>query len=242
MENVNFGIAFLAGVLSFLSPCVLPLIPGYISFLSGMSLEELSGGAKYGKVVRKAGLNSICFVLGFSVIFMALGASASFVGRLLAEHVVILTKIAGVLIVVLGLHLTGILNVKWLNMEKRLKVKRFSPGLFSSFFIGVAFGFGWTPCIGPILAGILAIASTQETLLKGMLLLAVYSLGLGIPFVITGFAIGIFMRFFEKYRKFIRWGEFAAGILLICLGVMIFTDNLHVLLKYMPQASYEFSK
>ncbi|MEA3489879.1 MAG: cytochrome c biogenesis protein CcdA [Candidatus Omnitrophota bacterium] len=241
MDQVSFGIAFSAGVLSFLSPCVLPLVPGYISFLSGVSLEDLRKGNARGNVIGKAGLTSIFFVIGFSVVFIALGASASFVGKLLADNIRIFTRIAGVVIVLLGLHLAGVLNIKWLNYEKRLKIEKFRPGLFGAFLIGLAFAFGWTPCIGPILAGILALAAAEKTVLKGMLLLAVYSLGLGIPFIVTGFAVGAFMRFFEKYRRFIRWGEIVAGIFLIAIGVLIFTDNLSVLARLIPESVYKFS-
>lgn len=242
MENVSFGIAFVAGILSFLSPCVLPLVPGYISFLSGVSLEELRQGAQHKKVLLKAGFVSISFVLGFSVIFTALGASATFLGKLLAEHLHMLAKIAGIIIIILGLHLTGLFKIKWLNYQKKIEVKRSSPGLVTAFFIGMAFGFGWTPCIGPILAGILAIAAAQETLLRGVLLLLVYSLGLGIPFIITGFAIGAFMRFFERYRKFIRTGEVIAGIFLVAIGGLMLFGNLGMLMKYIPESFYNFAK
>ena len=229
MDQVSIGVAFLAGVLSFLSPCVLPLVPGYISFLSGISLEELKRGDVGRRVVHKAGLMSISFVIGFSVVFVALGASASFVGKFLARHMEVITKIAGIIVVVLGLHLVGILKIRQLNYEKRLQVKSFSPGFFGAFVIGFAFAFGWTPCIGPILGSILTIAATQDTLVEGMLLLSVYSLGLGIPFIITGFAVGAFMRFFERYRRFIRWGEVIAGLLLIAVGVLIFFGKLGIL-------------
>ena len=242
MNQISIAVAFIAGVLSFLSPCILPLIPGYISFLSGLSLEELRGGAERSKVIRKAGLTSIFFVIGFSVVFVSLGASASVVGKFLTSHLKILTKAAGIIIVILGLHLLGILKVGWLNVERRLKLMRFSPGPLGAFLIGLAFAFGWTPCIGPILAGILTLAATQKTVLKGMLLLTVYSAGLGIPFIITGFSVGLFMRFFQGYKRFIRWGEIIAGILLIAIGVLIFTNNLTVLLRFVPPLFYQFVK
>lgn len=242
MDQVSIGIAFVAGFLSFLSPCILPLVPGYISFLSGVSLEELKTGSVEKKVVMKAGLTSIFFVMGFSVVFIALGASASFVGKFLMAHIGILSKVAGVLIVILGLHLTGILNVGWLNYHRQVKVKNMSPGFFGAFVIGLAFAFGWTPCVGPILAGILTLAATQNTLLRGMYLLASYSLGLGIPFVITGFAVGFFMKFFEKYKRFIRWGEIISGIFLIVIGVLIFFGSLDVLIKLIPESFWEFSR
>lgn len=242
MEQVSLWVAFVAGIFSFLSPCILPLVPGYISFLSGVSLEELKQGNVHKKVVRKAGLTSIFFVMGFSVVFIALGASASFAGKFLIKHIAIITKVAGVLIVVLGLHLTGILNLAWLNYNRQVRLKNISPGFLGAFVIGLAFAFGWTPCVGPILAGILTLAATQDTLLRGVYLLASYSLGLGIPFIITGFAVGVFMRFFEKYKKFIRWGEVVAGVFLIIIGVLIFFGNLEDLSRLLPSSFWEFSK
>ncbi len=242
MDSISFGIAFLAGVLSFLSPCVLPLVPGYISFLSGVSLDELREGMRYRKVLGRAGLASVAFVAGFSVVFVSLGASASFIGKLLAAHMTVLTRAAGIVIVVLGLHLSGVFRIGWLNYEKRLHLKHHSPGLLSAFLVGFAFSFGWTPCIGPILAGILALAAAQKTLTRGMVLLAAYSLGLGIPFIITGCAVGLFMRFLERYKRFIRWGEIIAGLLLIFIGGLMFFGNLSVLMRFVPTSFSQFSK
>lgn len=242
MNQISLGIAFIAGILSFLSPCVLPLIPGYISFLSGLSLEELQQGDERKKIIKKAGLSSIFFVIGFSIIFVSLGASASLIGKFLSAHLKILTKIAGILIVILGLHLLGILKIGWLNIDRRLKIKKFKPGLLGAFLIGLAFAFSWTPCIGPILAGILALAATQKTIVKGMFLLGIYSLGLGIPFIITGFGVGIFMHFFKDYKRFIRWGEIVAGLLLIAIGLLIFSNNLTTLLRFVPSFFYKFAK
>lgn len=241
-STISFGVAFAAGVLSFLSPCVLPLIPGYISFLSGVSLEELKKGEGKRRSAVKAGVASIFFVIGFSVIFVALGASASFLGKLLNQYMAVFTKIAGALIAILGLHLTGIFSIGFLNYQKGFKIKGFTPGPFSAFLVGMAFGFGWTPCVGPLLAGILALAATQETMLRGILLLLAYSLGIGIPFIATGFAVGIFMRFLERYRKFIRWGEVIAGVFLVIIGILMFMGNLGVLLKFVPPVFYEFAK
>lgn len=242
MNQVSIGIAFIAGILSFLSPCVLPLIPGYISFLSGLSLEELQGELERRKIIKKACLSSTFFVIGFSVVFVSLGASASFMGRFFAAHLKIFTKIAGILIVILGLHLLGIFKIGWLNIDRRLKIKKFKPGLFGAFLIGLAFAFGWTPCIGPILAGILALAATQETVINGMFLLGVYSLGLGIPFIITGFGVGMCIRFFQRYKRFIRWTESVAGLLLVVIGLLIFSHNLTVLLRFIPDLFYKFAK
>ena len=242
MNQVSLGIAFMAGILSFLSPCVPPLVPGYISFLSGVSLEDLRQGAGQGRLIRKAGLTSIFFVLGFSVVFIALGASATLIGRLLVNYIGILTKVAGVLIVILGLHLLGVFKLSALNYQKGINISKFKPGYFGAFLIGLAFAFGWTPCVGPILASILALAAAEETMIKGMVLLSAYSLGLGLPFIMTGFAVGSFMRFFEKYRRFIRWGEIVAGVFLVVIGVLIFFDSLGALSRFLPEFFYGFSK
>lgn len=242
MENVSLWVAFVAGLFSFISPCILPLVPGYISFLSGSSLEELQDPSKEKKVVRHAGVASIFFVLGFSLVFMALGASASFVGKALAEHIGILTKVAGVIIILLGLHLTGILKIGWLYKQKHITVQTTKVGYLKAFLIGLAFAFGWSPCVGPILGGILALAATQDTLTRGILLLGAYSLGVGIPFIITGFAVGAFMKFFEKFRSFIKIGSIVAGVFLIAIGILIFTNNLELLLDFVPESFYKMAK
>ncbi|OGR83530.1 MAG: hypothetical protein A2636_02505 [Elusimicrobia bacterium RIFCSPHIGHO2_01_FULL_64_10] len=241
MDQVTVWAAFAAGIFSFLSPCVLPLVPGYVSFMSGMSLEELSKGLDRKAVYRRAGGGSIFFVLGFSAVFTALGGSASAIGRVLASHMAILSKIAGAVIMAFGLHLTGLLPIKWLYYEKRLDAGRIPPGWGGSFLMGMAFAFGWTPCIGPILAGILALAAGQETVAQGMFLLLIYSLGLGIPFILTGFGTAAFMEFFQRYKRYIRWGEILAGCLLILVGGLIFSNRLTLLIGYAPKWLFKFS-
>ncbi|OGS41802.1 MAG: hypothetical protein A2506_13390 [Elusimicrobia bacterium RIFOXYD12_FULL_66_9] len=233
-DTVGYGAALLAGIVSFLSPCVLPLVPGYISFMSGLTLEELGHGAKSGTTFKHAGWESIFFVLGFSTVFTLLGASASAVGAFLAAHMPIVTKVAGALIVLFGLHMTGIIHIPVLYYHKRADAGAFKSGYAGSFLMGLAFACGWTPCIGPILSGILALAATRETVGQGMRLLFVYSMGLGIPFIITGFAVGAFMRFFARYKKYIRAGEIFSGVLLIAVGVLIFSDRLTALIRLMP--------
>lgn len=241
MDTVGIGSAFVAGIVSFLSPCVLPLVPGYISLISGMSLDELTKGADDQDARRKAGIGSVFFVLGFATVFTLLGATASAVGQLLAAYMGILSKLAGGLIILFGLHMTGLIPIKWLYFEKRFKSRGISPGYLGAFLMGLAFAFGWTPCIGPILAGILAIAATQETVLQGMFLLFVYSMGLGIPFIITGFGVNAFLRFFASYKRFIRWGEIFAGVLLIAIGVLIFSDKLTLLIRLFPKFLFDFA-
>jgi len=234
MNSVSVGAAFLAGLASFLSPCVLPLVPGYISFMSGLSLEELSSGQAGPGTTRRAAWAALFFVLGFSTVFTALGASASLVGQLLAAHLSVLAKAAGALIILLGLHTTGLVPIKWLYYTKRADSSRVPPGLAGSFVMGLAFAFGWTPCIGPILAGILALAATQETVAQGVVLLFVYSMGLGVPFLLTGLGVSAFLRFFARYKRFIRWGEVAAGLLLIALGVLMLTSRMSLLMRLLP--------
>lgn len=241
MNELGIWMAFVAGLVSFLSPCVLPLVPGYVSFMSGLSLEELTGGADRARAARRAGLGSVFFVLGFSMVFTALGASASGVGRLLEAYMPVLSKLAGAVIVIFGLHMTGLSQIKWLLYEKRFQFGRFSPGPGGAILMGMAFAFGWTPCIGPILAGILALAAKQETVWRGMFLLFTYSVGLGIPFILTGFGTAAFMRFFSRYKRYIRWGEVFAGALLVLVGVLIFSNRLTKLISFFPSWLFRFA-
>ena len=240
MSSVSLWTAFLAGVASFLSPCVLPLVPGYLSFMSGLTLEELSAGSDRWAVLRRAGWGSVAFVLGFSLVFTLLGASATAVGQFLSDHRVVIDKVAGVVIAVFGLHVMGAVKIPWLYYEKRFQSSA-APGLAGAFVMGLAFAFGWTPCIGPILAGILALAAQQDTVGKGVLLLFVYSMGLGIPFIAAGLATNLFLRFFNRYKRFIRWGEVFAGLLLVAIGVLIFTGRLTRIVGAAPDWLYRFS-
>ena len=226
MYPISAGAAFLAGLASFLSPCVLPLVPGYISFMSGISLEEISAGETAPQATLKAALAAAYFVLGFAVVFTALGASASFIGRLLVAHMNILCKLAGALIILFGLHISGLVPVRWLYYTKRANASGVTPGPAGSFLMGLAFAFGWTPCIGPILASILALAATQGTVAQGIGLLFIYSMGLGVPFILAALALNTFLRFFVRYKRFIRWGEIAAGCLLVAVGLLVMTNRL----------------
>lgn len=237
MEKVSFIAAFFAGLLSFLSPCILPLIPGYISFISGASIEELTGQkieVRRQKTETKIILNILLFIFGFSFVFIALGASATAIGGILQTRLALISKIAGVVIVVFGLHLLGLFKIKAFYSEKRFHLRTKPLGLFGSFIIGLAFAFGWTPCIGPILAGILAFAATQEKVLHGVFLLSIYSAGLGIPFLLTGIAINRFFTAYDKIKHHFRKVEIISGILLIAVGIMVFTDNLMWLMGYLP--------
>ena len=226
MTNVSIITALIAGVLSFVSPCVLPLIPAYISYISGASLQEIQSGEVSSKKII---INSIAFVLGFSTVFILLGASASLIGKVLSRHMNTFKVVAGIIIIIFGLHMTGIIRIKFLNYEKKVQVKKSnSATLIGAYLIGIAFSAGWTPCVGPILGAILAAASTYTTMTKGIILLAVYSIGLGIPFILTAWAINKFFAAFKQIRKYFHEIEIISGILLIIVGLLlIFMKGLH---------------
>ena len=232
MHNLPLPLAaFLAGILSFLSPCVLPLVPGYVSLISGASVEELQTSER--RVLGTVMLHSITFVLGFSVVFIALGAVATGVGQVVNEYHSLLSKIAGVVVIIFGLHLTGILKIKALYADKRMHDVKGSSSAIGSFAVGFAFAFGWTPCIGPILATILVLASAQGTVMKGVVLLAVYSMGLAVPFLLTSLGVDRFLSFYGRFRKHLHTVEVLSGILLIAIGVLIFLNNLKLLSGYL---------
>src|SRR5216684_5784399 len=189
--------AFLAGLISFLSPCVLPLVPGYVSLVSGVAVEELKS---QGQLFRKVMLNSMGFILGFSIVFITLGAISTEVGQLMARYKSVLAQVAGVVIILFGLHLTGIFRINALYADKRLHNLKGGSTMGGAFVIGLAFAFGWTPCVGPILAVILGFAAAQDSVFKGILLLGVYSLGLAVPFLLTSLGIGRFLKFYSRFR------------------------------------------
>jgi cytochrome c-type biogenesis protein len=230
-ENVTLVAAFVAGFLSFISPCVLPLIPGYISFVSGASLEDMRAGR--GAARRQVLISSIAFVLGFSIVFVALGASATAIGRFIFDKLPILTKIAGALIIIFGLHMMGVFRLAFLDNEKRAHAQRKPAGPIGALFVGIAFAFGWTPCIGPILAGILVVAGSKETIGEGVILLAVYSLGLGVPFLLTSIAIDRFFSVAAAIRRHYHAIELSSGGLLVAIGLLIFTGQLTVIVRYL---------
>ena len=232
-ENVTLLAAFGAGILSFISPCVLPLIPGYISFVSGVSLDEMKDGAAPAATRRQVLITSLAFVLGFSVVFVALGASATAIGRFLFDKLPLLGKVAGAIIVIFGLHTMGVFRLGFLEREKRVHAERKPGGPVGAFFVGIAFAFGWTPCIGPILAGIITIAASKETVSQGVVLLAVYSAGLGIPFLLTSMALSRFFSFTSRIRKHYHAIEMVSGGLLVTIGVLIFTGQLTVIVRYL---------
>jgi cytochrome c-type biogenesis protein len=272
MPDVSLLGAFLAGLVSFLSPCVLPLVPGYISMLSGVGVEQLRQGQQPGGLFA----SSVSFVIGFSLVFISFGASASAVGAFLQQHRSLLAPIAGALILLFGLHLLGLLikltvraglilgaalallgvialfrggplvagfgyvhffslsmigffgpaMTRWLNRDVRLRTQTTQPGIWSGFLLGFAFAFGWTPCIGPILTTVLALAAASDTIARGVLLLAVYSAGLAVPFLLTALGIGQFLRFYQRFRKHLHAVEVFSGVLLLFVGGLIFVNRL----------------
>jgi cytochrome c-type biogenesis protein len=248
MENVSLFGAFIAGVLSFISPCVLPLIPGYLSFISGVSLEEMRGmplaaGAGGGTVAMTPGVTaaakrqvivtSLFFILGFSLVFVSLGASATYLGQFLMERLTFLGKIAGVLLVVFGLHMMGVFKIGWLLQEKRVQVNTKPASMLGAVVVGISFAFGWTPCIGPILSAILLVAAQQESVNQGVVLLSVYSLGLAIPFLLTALAINQFFVAFKKVRRHYRTIEIVSGLLMVVIGVLIFTNRFTIIAQWL---------
>jgi cytochrome c-type biogenesis protein len=223
--------AFFAGLVSFLSPCVLPLVPGYVSLISGVGVEELKSQETH--LFRKVMLNSVAFILGFSVVFIALGAISTEVGQLMAHYKSLLARVAGVVIVLFGLHLTGIFRINALYADKRLHNVKGGSTAGGAFLIGFAFAFGWTPCVGPILAVILGFAATQDSVTKGIGLLAVYSMGLAVPFLLTSFGIQRFLKFYSRFRAHMHAVEVASGGLLIALGILLVVGKFTLLSNYL---------
>ena len=211
--------AFFAGLISFLTPCVLPLVPGYVSLISGAGVEELKSAE--GQLMRRVMVNSIGFILGFSVVFITLGAISTEIGQIAARYKHTLSIVAGVVIIIFGLHLTGIFKIKALYTDARLHSVKGGSTILGAFLIGFAFAFGWTPCLGPILSAILVVASQEDKVLRGILLLTVYSLGLAVPFLMTSLLMERFLKFYSRFRSHMHALELASGGLLIALGVLL---------------------
>ena len=223
---IELLIAFGAGLISFLSPCVLPLIPGYISYISGSSINEL---------IDKKNINlfpMVLFTIGFSIVFIIFGAASTFLGQVLLKNSYELRIIAGLVIIILSLHIIGIFNIKFLNFEKRIQTNT-NTNFYSPILIGMAFAFGWTPCIGPILGSILVLAATEDSINKGIMLLSFYSLGLAIPFILSGYLIQKFLIFSKNFRKNINLVSKIGGIILLITGVLIITNQLQALGYYL---------
>ena len=218
--SISYPGALIAGVLSFASPCVLPLVPAYLAFLSGVSIEEAS--AHQGAAVsRRLIFSSLAFVLGFITVFVLLGASATFFSRVLADHIGVLSKIAGTIIIIFGLQYIGVLRIPFLYREARFHPQTTRPSLISAYLIGLAFAFGWTPCVGPVLATILTLAAQSSSIGHGILLLLCYGIGIGIPFLIAAAAVGPFMRAAAHVRSAMKWVEYSLGAIMIVTGALI---------------------
>jgi len=222
--------AFVAGLISFLSPCVLPLVPGYVSLISGAGIEQLK--STEGHLLRKLMLNSAAFIIGFSIVFITLGALSTEVGQFLAQYKSLLARIAGVVIILFGLHLTGIFQIKALLADTRLHTLKGGSSPWGAFVIGFAFAFGWTPCVGPILAVVLGFAATQDTVWKGIMLLAIYSAGLAVPFLITSLGIERFLKFYNRFKFHMHAVEVASGGLLIVLGILLVLGRFTLIAGY----------
>lgn len=241
-QEVSIFWAFLGGLLSFISPCVLPLVPSYISFITGISFEELTGDNNKREIRKAVLINSTMFILGFSAVFVSLGASASLFGQLLLTYQDVIRKVGGIVIILLGIHIIGIINIKALQQDKRLHLFRERPaGLMGSFLVGIGFAAGWTPCIGPILASILFIASTSKTLGLGVFLLGVYSLGLAIPFFLTSLGINTFLIHFNRLKRHMRMVSVITGGFLVIMGLLIYTNYFAIFTGYLNSILPVFS-
>lgn len=226
IQQISLLAAFTAGLLSFISPCVLPLVPSYVSYITGLSVEQLASEEARHRYRRVIILNSLLFIGGFSSVFIAFGASASLIGQLLITYQDVIRKLGGILIVVFGLYLLGVLNLSFLRAEKRYHFSNKPAGYLGSFVIGVAFAAGWTPCVGPVLGTILLYASTRDGLMDGVTLLTAYSLGLGLPFFLTAMGVNRFLDYFKQVRVYL-WGVSAvSGVFLVVVGVMIYANSL----------------
>jgi len=224
--------AFAAGILSFLSPCVLPLVPSFLTYLTGLTFADLQAEHPTHLVRKRLIAHSLLFITGFTIVFVLLGASATFLGSFLRENMAVMRKVGAILIMLFGLHVCGLLPINLLLGEKRVNIHHKPAGYFGSLLVGITFAAGWTPCIGPILASILMVAAAESTVYRGIILLLVYSLGLGIPFFLSALAIHRFLALFNRFKKYIRIFEITTGIFLFIVGILIFFDRLAMLQKY----------
>ena len=232
-QEVSVLIAFSAGLLSFVSPCVLPLVPSYITYITGISFKDLSEGGSKGRLRWLTISHSLLFISGFSLIFVLMGASASYLGQILVQYQSWIMRAGGVLIIILGVHFTGLINIPFLQMEKRFEMDKKPLGYLGSFLVGIVFAAGWTPCVGPILSTILLYASTAKSFTTGVLLLGVYSLGLGIPFFLASLAFNSFLSAFERIKRYMRIITMVSGIFLIIIGILLLTDLFTTLNSYL---------
>jgi cytochrome c-type biogenesis protein len=231
-SEVSVFIAFSAGLLSFVSPCVLPLVPSYITYITGVSFKDLTDSEARGKLRWATIAHSLLFIVGFSSVFVLMGASASYLGQVLSEYQTAIEKVGGVLVILLGIQFTGLIRIPFLQMEKRFELGRRPLGYLGSFLVGVVFAAGWTPCIGPILSSILIYASTSKSFTTGVMLLSVYSLGLGVPFFLSSLAFNSFLSTFNRIKKYMRVITFISGCFLIAIGILFLTDLFRTINSY----------
>lgn len=232
-HEISVLIAFSAGVLSFISPCVLPLVPSYITYITGVTFKDLTDGEERGRVRWKTMLHSFLFILGFSTVFIVMGASASYLGQVLSRYQYWIMKGGGILIIILGIHFTGLINLPFLQVERRFELKKKPLGYLGSFLVGIVFAAGWTPCIGPILSTILLYASTTKNFTTGMFLLTIYSMGLAVPFFLSSLAFNSFLSTFQKIRKYMKIITIVSGFFLIAIGILFLTDLFSTLNTYL---------
>src|SRR4030043_1348573 len=236
-QEISGMIAFSAGLLSFASPCVLPLVPSYITYITGVSFKELVDVEVRSKLRWATIFHSLFFIIGFSLVFILMGASATYLGQLLAQYQYWIMKGGGVIIILLGIHFTGIINIPFLQMEKRFEMRKKPLGYAGSFLVGIAFAAGWTPCIGPILSTILIYASTSKSFTTGILLLTYYSIGLGIPFFLSSLAFNSFLSAFDKIKRYMRVINIVSGLFLIGIGILFLTDTFKEINSYLNAIS-----
>ena len=235
IPQISLIAAFSAGLLSFVSPCVLPLVPSYISYITGLSVEQLTDANERAKFKKAIVANALLFIGGFSAVFIAFGASASLLGQVMIMYQDVIRRIGGVLIVIFGLYLLGILNLNFLKVEHRYQFRNRPAGYLGSFLVGVAFAAGWTPCVGPVLGSILLYASTTDSLLNGVVLLTCYSLGLGLPLFLTALGVDRFLAYFKEVRAYL-WGvSTVSGVLLVVVGVMIYANSLTMITSFLER-------
>lgn len=236
ISHISLFAAFTAGLLSFISPCVLPLVPSYLSYITGLSVENLAKVEERERFKSAITLNALLFIAGFSTVFIAFGASASLIGQVLYEYQDIIRKVGGILIIIFGLYLLGILKLNMFMTERRLVHFESRPvGYLGSFLIGTAFAAGWTPCVGPVLGTILAYASTTDSMSGGVMLLSAYSFGLGLPFFLAAFGMDTFLSYFKNFRTYLGGVSFISGGLLVLVGIMIFTDSVTVFTSFLER-------
>jgi cytochrome c-type biogenesis protein len=232
-QDISMLIAFSAGFLSFASPCVLPLIPSYITYITGVSFKDLTDAETRTKLRWTTTFHSLLFIMGFSTVFILMGASATYLGQLLIRYQYWVMKAGGVLIIILGIHFTGMINLPFLQMERRVELRKKPLGYVGSFLVGIVFAAGWTPCVGPILSTILIYASTSKSFMTGVVLLTFYSMGLGIPFFLSSLAFNFFLSTFEKIKRYMRVITIVSGLFLIGIGILLLTDKFQEINTYL---------